>query len=117
MNLNDKVLLKSFLGKKKFKNVDDIDNFWLLIGEKGEIIEVNNEFFEGRVLVLFDEDLDKTVSFHSEALSKYEQELLTWSLHESNKDINKGKLKTSVIPIKTLKGKLKRYDFVDVEKA
>ena len=34
-----------------------------------------------------------------------------------NKDIKKGKLKISVIPIKTIKGKLKRYDFVDVEKA
>ena len=83
-------------------------------GKVGNVTKYNNISHIGR---FFDEDLDKTVSFHSEALSKYEQELLTWSLHESNKDINKGKLKTSVIPIKTLKGKLKRYDFVDVEKA
>lgn len=44
------------------------------------------------------------------------QELLTWSLHESNKDITKGKLRITVIPIKTATGKLKRYDFLNVEK-
>lgn len=82
--------------------------------KRGNVTKYNNLSHIGK---FFDEDLDKTVAFHSEALSKYEQELLTWSLHESNKDINKGKIKIDVIPIKTLKGKLKRYDFLSVEKA
>lgn len=82
-------------------------------GRIGNITKYSNISCIGRY---FDEDLDKTVPFHSEALSKYEQELLTWSLHESNKDITKGKLRITVIPIKTATGKLKRYDFLDVEK-
>lgn len=79
----------------------------------GNVTRYNNISYIGRY---YDEDLDKTIPFHSEALSKYEQELLTWSLHESNKDITKGKIKISVIPIKTATGKLKRYDFLSVEK-
>lgn len=79
----------------------------------GNITKYSNISYIGRY---YDEDLDKTIPFHSEALSKYEQGLLTWSLHESNIDITKGKLKISVIPIKTVTGKLKRYEFVNVEK-
>lgn len=79
----------------------------------GNITKYNHISFIGRY---YDEGLNKTIPFHAEALSKYEQELLTWSLHESNIDMTKGKLKISVIPIKTVTGKLKRYDFVDVEK-
>ncbi|MEB6623346.1 hypothetical protein MXM84_02330 [Acinetobacter pittii] len=79
----------------------------------GNITKYNHISHIGRY---YDEALDKTIPFHSEALTKYEQELLTWSLHESNKDINQGKLKISAIPIKTVTGKLKRYDFVDIKK-
>ncbi|MEW9151006.1 hypothetical protein AB2762_13435 [Acinetobacter indicus] len=54
--------------------------------------------------------------FMLKLLSKYEQELLTWSMHECNKDITKGELEIQAIPIRTPAGKLKRYDFVDVKK-
>ena len=79
----------------------------------GNVTKFNNISYIGRY---YDSDLDKTVAFHSEALSQYEQELLTWSLHESLKDINKGKLEITVMPIKTKTGKLKRYDFLEVKK-
>jgi hypothetical protein len=54
------VLLKSFNGKQfsqKYK--DTQDDYWKLIGLKGKIIEKDNINFKGRVLVLFDDDLDK----------------------------------------------------------
>ncbi|MDM1244075.1 MULTISPECIES: hypothetical protein [Acinetobacter] len=81
---------------------------------KGNVTKFSNISYIGRY---YDEELDKTESFHSEALTQYEQELLVWSLHESLKDINKGKLEITVIPIKTKTGKLKRYDFLEVKKA
>lgn len=80
---------------------------------KGNVTKYNTLTYIGKY---YDEDLDKTIPFHAEALSKYEQELLTWSIHESNKDITKGKLEISAIPIKTVTGKLKRYDFLDIKK-
>jgi len=82
-------------------------------GRTGNVTKYSNISYIGRY---YDDQLDRTVPFHSEALSKYEQELLTWSLHEANKDITTGKLKITVIPIKSATGKLKRYDFLSVEK-
>lgn len=81
---------------------------------KGNITKFNNITYIGRY---YDEGLDKTVPFHSEPLTQYEQELLAWSLHESLKDVNKGKLEIQAIPIKSKTGKLKRYDFLEVKKA
>ncbi|QIC67175.1 DUF7946 domain-containing protein [Acinetobacter schindleri] len=80
----------------------------------GNVTKFNNISYIGRY---YDVGLDKTVAFHSEALSQYEQELLTWSLHESLIDINKGKLEIKVIPIKSKTGKLIRYDFLEVKKS
>ncbi|WP_413532930.1 hypothetical protein [Empedobacter brevis] len=37
----------------------DGNHYWILIGEKGKVIEINNDLFEGRVLVLFDKNLDE----------------------------------------------------------
>ena len=52
--------MKSFLGlKKSNKEISHDENYWILIGEKGKIIEENNKYFIGRVLVLFDKNLDK----------------------------------------------------------
>jgi len=52
--------MKSFLGLlKPNEEISDDENYWILIGEKGKIIEVNNDFFSGKVLVLFDKNLDK----------------------------------------------------------
>ena len=62
---NQKVKLKSFLGKNT--NNDELDvreNYWVLIGKYGKIIETNNENFRERVLVLFDDDLDKLNLFN-----------------------------------------------------
>lgn len=60
MSTNTKVKLKSFLGKQKSgKSVSENENYWFLIGKSGEIIERNNLKFVNRVLVLFDDNLDK----------------------------------------------------------
>lgn len=59
MKLNDKVILNTFLGKKNTNNLRDENHYWILIGESGKVIEINNDLFEGRVLVLFDNDLDE----------------------------------------------------------
>jgi len=56
---NSIVRLRSFLGtltpEKKIKPNED---YWKLIGEKGTVID-SNENHDGRVLVSFDNDLDK----------------------------------------------------------
>lgn len=59
MNLNDKVILNTFLGKKDSNLLNDENYYWILIGEKGKVVEINNVQFEGRVLVLFDKNLDE----------------------------------------------------------
>ena len=55
---NTLVKLKSFLGtltpKKKIQNDND---YWKLVGEKGKVIN-SQEIKGGRVLVLFDKNLD-----------------------------------------------------------
>lgn len=119
---DDKIKVDLTCGRKKdtiafdkstLKTVSEKVSEKIEEGRIGNITKYSNISCIGRY---FDEDLDKTVPFHSEALSQYEQELLTWSLHEANKDITKGKLRITVIPIKTATGKLKRYDFLNVEK-
>lgn len=54
----NKVKLKSFLGTLDPKKSTGPDNnYWKLIGLKGEIID--NKTYNGRVLVLFDHGLDQ----------------------------------------------------------
>ena len=55
---NTLVKLKSFLGTLTPKNEIENDNdYWKLIGEKGKIIN-DQEIKDERVLVLFDQNLD-----------------------------------------------------------
>jgi hypothetical protein len=55
---NTKVKLKSFLGTlTSKKKIFDNENYWKLIGEKGEVID-DVEINDGRVLVLFESNLD-----------------------------------------------------------
>ncbi len=69
MSQNQKVKLKSFLGKKSNNNkLDERENYWILIGKYGEIIETNNENFKERVLVLFDDNLDSLNLFNHNPL-------------------------------------------------
>jgi hypothetical protein len=54
----DRVQLKTFLGTLKPRTAINIeDNFWKLIGERGEVIDatIRNK----RVLVLFEKNLDE----------------------------------------------------------
>ena len=39
MNLNDKVILNTFLGKKNTNNLKDENHYWILIGEKGKLLK------------------------------------------------------------------------------
>lgn len=57
----DKVIkLKSFNGLQKSKRkISDDENYWILIGEKGKIIDENNKDFQDRVLVIFYRNLDE----------------------------------------------------------
>lgn len=58
--MNERVELKSFLGTQKPKRErNSYENYWILIGEKGQVIERENQDFPNRVLVLFDTNLDK----------------------------------------------------------
>ena len=60
MRINTNVTIKSFLGlQKPNEEISDDENYWILIGEKGKVIEENNKNFSGKVLVLFDKNLDK----------------------------------------------------------
>jgi hypothetical protein len=57
MRKGTRVILKTFLGKLTApKNGEPQNNYWKLIGEKGEVIE--DEIYNERVLVLFDTNLD-----------------------------------------------------------
>ncbi|TGE27033.1 hypothetical protein [Hymenobacter metallicola] len=54
----EKVKLKSFLGTTQAPaDTEQRENYWQLIGKSGEIIDAN-ENHDGRVLVLFDNNLD-----------------------------------------------------------
>ena len=65
MSINQKVRLKSFLGKKSNKKkLDERENYWILIGQIGKIIESENENFKEKVLVLFDTNLDELNLFN-----------------------------------------------------
>lgn len=58
MKKNTKIKLKSFLGTLvPERKINSHEDYWKLIGEKGEIID-DNEINDGRVLVLFDKNLD-----------------------------------------------------------
>jgi len=58
MKKNTEVRLKSFLGTlTSKKKVFDDENYWKLIGEIGKIID-DVEINDGRVLVLFENNLD-----------------------------------------------------------
>ncbi|WP_121247189.1 hypothetical protein [Mucilaginibacter phyllosphaerae] len=53
-----KVRLKTFSGTlSPKKNVESFNNYWKLIGEKGEVID--DQLYNERVLVLFDKNLDQ----------------------------------------------------------
>jgi hypothetical protein len=55
---NKLATLKSFLGTvEPMENTSDRENYWKLIGEKGKIID-DREINDGRVLVLFQNNLD-----------------------------------------------------------
>ncbi|MBS7333075.1 hypothetical protein [Faecalibacter bovis] len=60
MLLNQKIIIKSFLGLQNSSEDDlnDNENYWRLIGETGTIIEESNEYFTNRVLIMFDKNLD-----------------------------------------------------------
>ncbi|KAA9338548.1 hypothetical protein F0P96_06865 [Hymenobacter busanensis] len=52
------VRLKSFLGRTVAKSdVERRENYWRLIGKRGRIIDAR-EHYGGRVLVLFEDNLD-----------------------------------------------------------
>jgi hypothetical protein len=54
---NERVILKSFLGTtKRRRGTSDRENYWKLIGEKGNIID--DRVTNGRVLFLFESNLD-----------------------------------------------------------
>jgi hypothetical protein len=56
--INTPVIVKSFLGKQKpKKSIDTNENYWILIGKKGKIID-DHEINGARVLVLFEDNLD-----------------------------------------------------------
>ncbi len=59
MEKNTSIKLKSFLGTLNPKDkVSERENYWKLIGEKGKVINaVEND--NGRILVLFDRNLDE----------------------------------------------------------
>ena len=55
MKLTDRVVLSTFLGTKASNEpFNSTENYWKLIGEKGEIIRIKNQ----KVLVLFDKEID-----------------------------------------------------------
>lgn len=62
---NQRVKLKSFLGtNSNNSNLDETENYWVLIGKTGKVIEAKNENFEKKVLVLFDDNLDNLNLFN-----------------------------------------------------
>lgn len=57
--MNTRVKMKTFLGNQyPKKNTNSYENYWILIGEEGKVIKRNDQNFPGRVLVLFDTNLD-----------------------------------------------------------
>jgi hypothetical protein len=56
---NTPVKIKSFLGTlKSVEKVEDRENYWKLIGEKGKVTD-QTEIIDGRVLVIFDKNLNE----------------------------------------------------------
>ena len=55
--INDRVVLETFLGDIKSSNLDyDNENYSLLIGKHGVILDINKT--DKQVLILFDDSLD-----------------------------------------------------------
>jgi hypothetical protein len=55
---NTTIKLKSFLGTlNPEKRINESENYWKLIGEKGKVVD-ERENYNGRVLILFDKNLD-----------------------------------------------------------
>ena len=55
MEINSKIKIKSFLGTSHpSKVINEDENYWILIGETGKIIEIE----ETKYLILFDKNLD-----------------------------------------------------------
>jgi hypothetical protein len=56
MEINNKVILNTFLGTKaSIEKVDARENYWKLVGQTGTILERKNN----RVLVKFDSKIDQ----------------------------------------------------------
>lgn len=56
---NTPIKLKLFLGTlKPKKRINENENYWKLIGEKGKVID-ERENTNGRILILFDKNLDE----------------------------------------------------------
>ncbi len=65
-NINDKIIMKSFLDSTKpDADIEDSENYWKLIGEYGKIIKVRNSPHPAfpdkgnQVLVQFDKNLNE----------------------------------------------------------
>jgi hypothetical protein len=55
---NTSIKLKSFLGTlNPEKRINENENYWKLIGVKGKVVD-ERENYNGRVLILFDKNLD-----------------------------------------------------------
>jgi len=66
----------------------------------------------------YDDELEKTVSFKiGDDVSKAKERLLTWSMHQAQKDIDTGKLLISAKRTNTANGAIKRYLVSSVKKA
>lgn len=80
----------------------------------GNVTKYNNLSGIGR---FYDDNLGRTVSFHSsELLSPEEINNLTWSLHTSNQINGGGKIIITVDEIKSNSGQLKRYIIKNAER-
>lgn len=79
----------------------------------GNVTKYNNLSGIGR---LYDDQLKKTISFHSSPkIKNVDAGKLSWSLHTSNLEMNTGKLILTVDEIKSINGQLKRYIIKKVE--
>ncbi|KAF9659243.1 hypothetical protein HBA12_03075 [Tenacibaculum mesophilum] len=85
-----------------------------LTGVIGNVTKYNNLSGIGR---FYDDNLSKTVSFHSSgSLTEEEVNHLSWSLHSSNQVIGAGKIRVTLDQIKSSSGQLKRYIIKKVER-
>jgi len=80
---------------------------------RGNVTKYNNLSGIGRY---YDDDLARTVSFHSDQLDDDQKRILTWSLHNSNGDNTAGKINIGIQIIKSNSGHIKRYIITDAER-